>query len=373
MADERFYVGTRKGLFRYDRTARSWEVGAEAFLGTGVPMLLPDPRDGTLYAAVEHGHFGIKLHRSRDGGGTWDELDPPSFPAKPDGVPDTMCPIRGIPVPWSLEKIWSLETGGADRPGVLWCGTIPGGLFRSGDGGETWELNRPLWDREERGKWAGGGYDYPGIHSISVHPEDPDHLLVAVSCGGVWRTRDGGGSWEQCAHGMYYDFVPEDQGGADPDGQDPHRMVRCPSAPDRLWVQHHCGIFRSADDGASWQEVKDVRPSGFGFAAAVHPTDPDTAWFVPAKKDESRYPVGGEFVVNRTRDGGETFETCTAGLPAAPAYDLVYRHALEVDRTGERLVMGSTTGSLWAGEEQGDRWRQLSAHLPPVYCVRFAG
>jgi photosystem II stability/assembly factor-like uncharacterized protein len=369
----RFYAGTRKGLFRFDRTPDGWRHAGESFLGVSVPMLLPDPRDGPLYAAVEHGHFGIKLHRSSDAGETWEELDAPAYPAKPDGVPDTMCPIRNVPIPWSLEKVWSLEPGGAEQPGVLWCGTLPGGLFRSADRGESWELIRSLWDVPQRSKWAGGGYDFPGIHSICVHPEDPQHLLVAISCGGVWRTRDGGASWEQCAHGMYYDFVPQDQGGADPDGQDPHRMVRCNGAPEQLWVQHHCGIFRSIDDSASWQEISGVAPSAFGFAVAVHPDDPHTAWFVPAKKDEFRYPVDGRFVVNRTRDGGKTFQACSDGLPDTPAYDLVYRHALEVDASGERLAMGSTTGSLWISEDGADHWQTLSRNLPPIYCVRFEG
>jgi photosystem II stability/assembly factor-like uncharacterized protein len=368
---DRFYVGTRKGLFRFDREGGAWRQTSESFLGTGVPMLLPDGRDGALYAAVEHGHFGTKLHRSTDAGDNWEELDPPAYPEKPDDVEDVMCPVRNIPIPWSLEKIWALEAGGESQPGTLWCGTIPGGLFRSDDRGESWTLNRALWDRPERAKWAGGGYDYPGIHSICVHPNDPDDVLVGVSCGGNWRTRDGGESWAQCAHGMAYDFMPAEQGGADPDGQDPHRMVRCPSATERLWVQHHCGIYRSDDDSESWQEVTDVSPSAFGFAVAAHPHDADTAWFVPARKDEYRYPVDGKFLVNRTRDGGRTFEACTEGLPEPPCYDLVYRHALEVDGTGDRLVMGSTTGSLWMSEDGGDGWSSLSAHLPPVFCVRF--
>ena len=374
MNNHRLHAGTRKGLFRYDRSADGWRMAGESFLGASVPMLLPDPRDGTLYAAVEHGHFGIKLHRSGDAGETWEELDPPAYPPKPDDVPDTLCPMRNTPIPWSLEKIWALEAGGDDQPGLLWCGTLPGGLFRSRDHGGSWELIRGLWDVPERAKWAGGGYDTPGIHSICVHPEDSDDVMVAISCGGVWRSHDGGETWKQCGHGMYFDFLPEEQGGADADAQDPHRMVRCPGAPEHLWVQHHCGIFRATDDGGTvWREVGNVSPSGFGFAVAVHPRDPETAWFVPARKDEYRYPVDGRFLVNRTRDGGRTFEACTDGLPDVPAYDLVYRHGLDVDSTGDRLVMGSTTGSLWVSENGADAWRTLSGNLPPVYCVRFGG
>ena len=171
---------------------------------------------------------------------------------------------------------------------------------------------------------------------------------------------------------MTYDFLPAEQGGAEPDGQDPHRMVMCESAPDRCWVQHHCSIYRSDGAGRGWEEIAGVKPSGFGFAVAVHPKDPDTAWFVPARKDEFRYPVDGEFVVTRTRDGGKSFETLSKGLPPAPCYDLVYRHGLDIDESGDRLVMGSTTGALWVSEDQGDSWELLTAHLPPVYCVRFA-
>jgi hypothetical protein len=365
---DRIDIGTRKGFFSYQRDASGWKLTTQAFLGQHVPMLLND--GDALYAAVELGHFGTKLHRSINGGETWEELEAPIYPPKPDDVPDVLDPWRNTPVPWSLEKIWSLESAGV--AGHLWCGTIPGGLFHSSNRGETWELVRSLWDRPERAQWSGGGYDHPGIHSICVHPDDPKQVAVAISCGGVWLTADGGETWTQGAHGMRYDFLPEDQGGANPEGQDPHRMVRCLAAPGHFWVQHHCGIYRSDTNAHSWTEIKEVSPSVFGFAVAVHPHDPDTAWFVPAKKDEFRYPVDGKFVVIRTRDGGKSFETLDCGLPDELAFDLVYRHGLDVDRTGQRLAMGSTTGSIWVSEDQGDSWQQLSAQLPPIYCVRFA-
>ena len=148
-------------------------------------------------------------------------------------------------------------------------------------------------------------------------------------------------------------------------------VAQCPAHPDALWVQHHNGIFKSTDAAASWTEIAGVQPSAFGFAVAVHPADPNTAWFVPAVKDEKRYPAEGRVVVNRTRDGGRTFETLTQGLPQEHAYDLVFRHALDVDETGNRLALGSTTGSLWISEDGGDSWQTLSANLPPVYAVRF--
>jgi hypothetical protein len=147
-------------------------------------------------------------------------------------------------------------------------------------------------------------------------------------------------------------------------------MKLCPAAPERLWAQHHNGIFRSVD-GRTWEHVPDVPPSSFGFGVAVHPTDPDTAWFCPAVKDECRVPVDGKLVVTRTRTGGKSFEVLRKGLPQEQCYDLVYRHALTVDRTGDRLAIGSTTGGVWTSADQGDSWQAVPARLPPVHAVTF--
>jgi len=149
-------------------------------------------------------------------------------------------------------------------------------------------------------------------------------------------------------------------------------MVQCRDAPDCFWVQHHNAVFRSTDGAMSWQEVPHAKPSTFGFAVAVHPHQPEVAWLVPAVKDECRIPVDARVVVARTRDGGETFEVLRRGLPEEPAYDLIYRHALDVDDTGQCLAIGSTTGSLWVSEDQGDSWTTISTHLPPIAAVRWA-
>jgi photosystem II stability/assembly factor-like uncharacterized protein len=265
--------------------------------------------------------------------------------------------------------VWSLEEG--RKPGELWCGTIPGGLFRSADGGESWTLIETLWRHPDRKQWFGGGADFPGIHSVLIDPRDDRVVRIGVSCGGLWITRDGGETWEVAGHGMRAAYMPPEQA-LDPKVQDPHRVVQCAGAPDRLWIQHHNGIFASRDGGRQCEEITTAQPSSFGFAAAVHPQDPDTAWFVPGVKDEARYPVDGALTVTRTRDGGETFEALREGLPQRHAYDIVYRHALDVDATGTTLAFGSTTGNLWLSDDQGSRWRQLSGTLPPIYCVRFA-
>jgi photosystem II stability/assembly factor-like uncharacterized protein len=148
-------------------------------------------------------------------------------------------------------------------------------------------------------------------------------------------------------------------------------MVQCPGVPEALWIQHHCGVFRSTDAGRHWASIPNVPPSVFGFAVAVHPRDSETAWFVPAVKDECRVPVDGKLVVSRTRDGGKSFKVLSEGLPQERAFDLVYRHALAIDDSGDWLAFGSTTGGLWASDNGGDRWSAISTHLPPVHAVRF--
>ena len=365
---DRLLVATRKGLFFVRREHRGWTVADAAFLGDNVSLMLPDRRDGRLYAALDHGHFGVKLHSSADGGKSWAELPAPAMaPRAPDEEPwiDSM----GRAIPESVQRVWALEAGGPDEPGVLWCGTIPGALFRSENHGESWELVRSLWDHPSRRKWFGGGADWPGIHSICVDPRDAKRVTVGVSCGGVWATDDGGASWEQRAHGMRAAYMPPELA-TDPDIQDPHRIVQCAADSSGFWAQHHNGVFRSTDGSASWQEVT-VAPSAFGFAVAVSPHDPNIAWLVPGQSDERRIALDGRVMVARTRDGGQTFEQLRTGLPQEHAYDLTFRHALDVDRTGTWLAFGTTTGSLWVSEDQGDSWQTVSEHLPPVYAVRF--
>lgn len=366
---DRLFVATRKGLFEVRKGARSWGVANAWFVGDHCPMVLPDPRNGAVFVAVHHEHFGDRMHVLRNGGG-FEECAVPKYPEKPKDFVDDVDPVQQKPVPWALKLVWSLEADGPEGEG-LWCGTIPGGLFRSTDGARSWELVRPLWDHPARRKWFGGGAEFPGIHSICVDPRDPRRVAVAVSCAGVWMTEDGGATWANRAEGMRAEYMPPEQQ-FDPDVQDPHRMVQCRARPDVYWAQHHNGIFRTTNGCREWREITDVQPSAFGFAVAAHPHDGDTAWFVPAIKDERRVPVDGRLVVTRTQDGGKSFEALADGLPGEHAYDLVYRHGLDVDATGDRLAMGSTTGSLWVSEDGGGRWAHVSAHLPPVYAVRFA-
>lgn len=358
-------ICTRKGLFTASKKGRTWQMSEPEFRGVPVSMALFDPRDGALYAAVDHGHFGVKLHRRI--GRKWQELPAPVYPQLPKGKVEKEG--GGRPWPRTLKLIWSLELD-PRTDGGLWCGTIPGGLFHSADGGASWQLNEGLWNRKERKLWFGGGYDTPGIHSVLVDPRDPAVVTVGVSCGGVWRTGDGGATWRNIAGGMRAAYMPAERQG-DTAVQDPHRLAQCTAAPDRLWCQHHNGIFVRKGADADWREVKAKAPSRFGFACAAHPQDPDTAWFVPAQKDECRVPVGGRMVVTRTTNGGRSFDVLTGGLPQQHAYDLVYRHGLDVAEDGRSLAMASTSGRVWLSEDGGDGWREFAANLPPVYALRW--
>jgi len=360
------WIGTRKGLFVARRNGAGWRIAERAFLGVPVSMLLVDTESKRAYAALDHGHFGVKLQRSANGGRDWQEIPAPAYPEKPEGVVD-LDPMRHSEIPWDTRLIWSLEAGG--REGELWCGTMPGGLFHSRDNGDSWRLIESLWNNPLRKQWMGGGADLPGIHSIAVHPGNPDRITIAISCGGVWVSEDGGDSWACRADGMRAAYMPPDMADS-PNTQDPHRVVQCRAAPEVLWCQHHNAVYLSENGSQSWREIKDPAPSFFGFSIAVHPDDPDTAWRVPAAKDEERIPRGGKLVVTRTRDRGESWEVLDRGLPGEEAYDIVFRHALDVAADGRCLAMGSTTGSAWVSEDQGDSWQAISHHLPPVYCVR---
>jgi len=363
-------IATRKGLFAADRNgASSWSITGSSFLGDNVTLSLVDPVSGNHFAALDHGHFGIKLHRSSDGAKTWQEIATPEYPKRPQGA-EPEVDAMGRTIPDTLQLIWSLETGSADQPGRLWCGTIPGGLFRSDNHGDSWTLVEALWNHPDRAQWMGGGADYPGIHSICVDPRNSQRVAVGVSCGGVWLTEDDGATWLSRAQGMWAAYTPPEHK-FNQAVQDPHRVVQCAGEPDHYWAQHHNGVFRTTDGCESWQEVTDIKPSNFGFAVAVHPEQGDTAWLVPGISDEKRIPVDGKVVVTRTRDGGGHFDILDQGLPQEHAYDIAFRHALDIDTTGQTLAFGTTTGSVFISDDQGDHFQCVAANLPPVYAVRF--
>ena len=384
---DRILVGTRKGTFLVTRSAPRWQVKLAGHGGNGVNYVARDPHTGTLWALLGHGHWGAKVSKSTDGGATWADATQIRYP---EGARHYLPPPpsetgsgEGAPTlkPATLLKLWTLAFGPKGR---IYVGTIPGGLFVSKDGGETFELNLGLWNHESRGgdlfagpgngttKWYGTpaaeGEFAPGIHSVETDPRDPERILVAVSTAGVFETRDGGATWRTRNQGLVMDYGPNptDEWA----GHDPHAIVRCEAQPDHVWQQNHCGVFHSEDGAATWKKVS-VPDVGvhFGFPVAVDPKDGRTAWLVPGTSDQKRMAIDGGLFVARTRDGGRTWQQLRKGLPQENAYDVVLRHAFH--NGGDRLAFGSTTGNLYVSEDRGDTWQTVANNLPPVYSVRF--
>lgn len=384
MAD-RILIGTRKGTFLVDKSNGTWKARLSGHEGVGVNFVVTDPHTGTLWAALGHGHWGAKLSRSANDGNTWEDAPQVTYPEGArylDGFDPETGEAAKVPKfkHARLLKLWTIAFG---EPGRIYIGTIPGGLFESRNGGDSFELNRGLWNHESRGgnvfegegngktHWFGtpaseGGEFAPGIHSIQVDPRDPDRILVAVSTAGVLETTDGGKTWQGRNRGMLMDYLPNPNADW---GHDPHSITMCPTQPDHVWQQNHCGVFYSADGARSWEKVSQPeRGVHFGFPIAVDERDGRTAWVVPGKADSQRVTVDGSLFVARTQDGGQTWEQLRRGLPQH-AYDVVYRHALDV--SGNTLAFGSTTGNLYVSDDRGENWSCVSNNLPPIYSVRF--
>lgn len=357
MADTILMVGTRKGLWvgRSDERRASWSWSGPHFDMTEVYSCMVDTRGDRprLFAGASSPWTGPQIQVSDDLGETWRPTQGAHFP---EGL-DT-----------SVERVWQLVPGTADN--VVYAGTEPGAVFRSDDGGETFALERALWDHPHRAEW-GAGFGGQAFHTILPHPTDPDSVTVAISTGGCYQTSDGGATWSPRNQGIRADFLPEDQ--RYPEfGQCVHKVTRHPSAPDRLFLQNHGGVYRSDDHGGSWQSIADGLPVDFGFPVVVHPHEPDTVYVFPLGGGDRRYPPNAEARVWRSQDAGSSWEPLGEGLPDS-FYVAVMRDAMAADdhdRAG--LYLGARNGAVWGSADAGESWTQVVANLPDVMSVRAA-
>jgi photosystem II stability/assembly factor-like uncharacterized protein len=344
-------VGTRKGLFLLhgDDGRKSWRAEGPLLTGWQVFHAIRDPRDDMLYAATNSAFFGGTVQRSRDRGRTWERAELPSLPEE-----------SGL----ELAEIWHVEPGG---DGELWLGATPGVLFRSDDGGETWEPNRALLEHPTRERWQPGAGGMC-CHSIQVDREDPKRLAIAISAAGSFFSDDGGESWEPRNSAVAADFMPDDPY---PEvGQCVHKLLQHPARPDRFWQQNHCGVYRSDDRGVTWVRLDgNGLPSDFGFPIALDPSDPDAAWVLPEESAGNRVTSDGRLGAYRTRDGGASWELASGGLPD-PAWAAVMREGMSFD--DEAIYFGTQAGSVYVSVDGGDSWLEAAAQLPQVLSVEAA-
>lgn len=351
-------VGTKKGLFIL-RGARggAMEIAARHFPGQVVEYAMRDARTGRTFASVTHGQFGPHLYYSDDLDGEWKEAEGPAFPEQTGAA---------------VERTWVVEPGAAD--GLMWAGVAPAALFRSVDGGASWELVRALWDEPTRPEWE-GGMGGLCLHSICPWPGEPDRLAVAISAAGVWITEDGGASWERGGRGLVPRYLPE-EAREDTLMLCVHKMERSPVQPERLYCQFHGGVYRSDDRGATWADLHSEGglPADFGFPIVVDPRDAERAWVIPLIADVDRVTPDGKLRVFETRDAGTTWQSRHQGLPQEGAYLTMLRQAFCHDgRDPLGLAFGTESGEVFVSPDGGGTWTTAARHLPPITSVRSAG
>ena len=365
-------VATRKGAFilRGENSRRRWKLGAPIQLGHIAHHLVQDPRERrSLLMSLRTGHLGPTMMRSRDAGRTWTEAaSPPAFPKATEGQKAQV-----------LDHTFWLTPGHVSEPGVWYAGSSPQGLFRSEDGGDTWHSVRGLNEHPEYSQWMGavpnGTPDGPKLHSVLVDPRDKNHLYVAMSSGGVHESRDRGATWQALVKGL--EVV------ASLDARllymhDPHCVRYCPSNPDRLYQQNHCGIYRLDRPGVEWIRVGRNMPKkvgDVGFPIVLHPRDDRTAWVFPMDGSGvwPRTSPDGKPAAYVTRNGGGRWQRLDRGMPTSAAWWTVKRQAMCGDaRDPVGLYLGTTSGEIWASRNEGASWRCIARHLPEIYAVETA-
>jgi hypothetical protein len=349
-------IGTRKGLWlaRSDDDRRTWTLDGPHLLAQEVAAVSVDTRRDRprVLAGIQYGHWGPSVMWSDDLGATWQETDHGAIRFPEDAGA-------------ALERVWQLRPDSADRPGVVWAGCEPHSLWRSTDGGGSFDLVRGLWDHPHRATWQPGGGG-GAVHTVLPDPAS-DRVTIAMSTGGVYVSEDGGENWEPRNRGIGAGFMPEPT----PEyGQCVHKVAVDASGPDRLYAQNHGGVYRSDDAGGSWSSIAEGLPADFGFPVVSSPQTPGTAWVVPLVADMQRVPPDGRLRVHRTRDSGKTWTELGAGLPDA-SWTSVLRDAFcsdEGDPTG--IYVGTRDGCVYASADEGDTFTLVADHLPDVLTLR---
>ena len=345
-------LGTRKGAFiaESDAARQTWSLRGPFCETWPMNHVVGDPATGTIYGAGGNAWFGPAVWKSTDLGASWSHSS------------------AGLAYAAGEEPVasaWSLAT----VDGRLYAGVQPAGLFRSDDGGATFEPVSGLRDHPTRPEWNPGGAGLI-LHSMAIDPADANRIFVAISAAGVFHSADGGRTWEPRNRGTRADFLPEGQNFPE-FGQCVHSLVMAPGMSDRLYQQNHCGMYRSEDGGRSWQSIEAGLPSSFGFPAAVHPRDPDTLYLIPLNGDiAGRFMPDGKAAVWRTRDRGDTWEDLRQGLPQENVFYGVLRQGLATDRLDPAGVyFGTSSGAVYASADEGERWSLIAEHLPAIHSV----
>ena len=350
-------VGTMKGAFllRSGPQGARWDVMGPAFHGNAIYSMAYDPREGRrrLWAST-CAFWGTFLRSSDDFGKKW------TNPLHANVRFPEDCGT-------SLKNIWQVCPGRPSEPGTLYCGVEPAALFVSHDTGDTWSLVRGLFDHPHRPRWVPGNGGL-ALHTILLDPSNEQRMYVAISAGGVYRTDDGGQTWQARNRGIRVNFQPNKE----PEfGQCVHKMVLHPARPERIFLQHHWGLYRSDDHGDCWKSISNGVPSDFGFAMVMHPRDPDCVYILPVESDEFRCTPDGRLRVYRTRDAGASWEPLARGLPQKGAYETVLRDAMSTDGLDPAgIYFGTRSGELFGSTDEGKSWKMILSGFPPIVCVK---
>ena len=346
-------VGTKKGLFIYtsDAERREWSVTGPHLPGHAIFHAIIDPRSGRLFAAANDNIYGPQVNHTDDLGETWHTSDSEPRYRESDGL--------------TVEQVWHIEPGRASEPGVVYAGVAPAGLFRSDDNGSTWTGIDSLNFHPTREAWV-PGLGGLCLHSILHDPERENRMYVAISAAGVFRTDDGGATWEVKTSGVIPE-VPDTKYGL---GRCPHRIVFDAADSQVMYLHSHSGVYRSIDAGENWIDANSNKQPVFGFVLSSHPFRSGTLYALPLVGAEFRVVKDGKFAVWRTADGGESWEPLTNGLPQENAYLASMREGMSVDSADPLgIYVGTNTGQVFYSRDEGEQWHTLADMLPPVLSV----